>query len=162
MTTIKNVDNIQNVSDEEILSQNIDEDGKAHLRRVSLKERLSLLVRDVEMVRMDLMEATTEETVKNAVNRLSLVIRATKEDEQLKNWDLDITSLVGMERALKLHDVTRDKFCMKLTDFIEELKSIIENEDNKEKARKVRNILEQLVEHADEMSNIIDFNQIFD
>ena len=131
------------------------------IRLMTRKERFEYLVKDVSEVKQELRTANTEESVSTALDKLSNLMERLFKDSQVADVKGGIADISGTIRGLKLHDVTRSALDDMLEKLLETAKEIIAEESKKESANKLKILFMELVEHSDEIAEIIDINKIF-
>ena len=117
-------------------------------------------LKQIRDIKQDLSTSNTEESVNNALNRLSELMDNLVNDIQLTDIKGILADIQGSTRSAKLHDITRSKMIDMLQKLLEKAGEIIMEEKQKELARKLQTLFSELAEHSEEISKIIDIEKI--
>lgn len=129
---------------------------------LSRKERYELFREKVTELRERLHTPNTEASVKEAIRDLENFMRCSSRNRDLSDISSFIFDVIGTIEGVKLHDVTRSSLDDLLSKVLEAVNAIIEKESRNEKARKLRELLTDIAQHAEELADILDIDKYLD
>ena len=132
------------------------------VRILTRKECYEAFAKELGDCRKELMSAKTEEAVENELNKIKELMEKNSKNQQLNDvegWTLDIA---GSINAVRMHDSTRSSIDVMLEMLLETIEEILQEEKKKEeeKARKLRNLFLRLAENAEQITKLVDIENI--
>lgn len=128
---------------------------------ITRKEAYERLYHEVNDIKEQIQSAGQQETVNQALEAMEALLEAKRNDSRFEEVSNLVVEIIATISAVKLHDSTR-KILIELLDiFLKQISSILEAERKKENVCMLRRLFQAMSEHAEEIANIIDINNIF-
>lgn len=135
-----------------------------NIRQMTRMERLEHLREQVSKLRQELRDAYTENSVDKVLNELDDEMdgfyKSSQVFDDVKGYIADI---LGLIKAVRVHDVTRSALDDLIQKLLERVNEIIAEEEKrkKESAVRLKALFLELAEHSDQIVELIDINKIF-
>lgn len=135
-----------------------------NIRQMTRMERLEHLREQVSKLRQELRDAYTENSVDKVLNELDDEMdgfyKSSQVFDDVKGYIADI---LGLIKAVRVHDVTRSALDDLIQKLLERVNEIIAEEEKrkKESAVRLKTLFLELAEHSDQIVELIDINKIF-
>ena len=130
-------------------------------RALTRKERYENFRKDVNDSAQELYNVSGIGDVIKSINKLEKLMVDAKMDIQLQEVRGFVEDILGTIRAIKMRDSTRKDLLKLLGVTVERCDEILAEETHNEHVGRVRWFFQQCAEHAEDLSDFIDFSKLF-
>lgn len=131
------------------------------VRAMTRKERYQHFLKDLSASMEEIRNAESMGDVIKGINQLETLFEHAKNDAQLHEVRGYVEDVMGTIRAIKMRDCTRNDLEKLLEATVDRCDEILAEETHNEHVGRVRWFFQQCAEHAEDLSDVIDFSEMF-
>ena len=135
-------------------------DKNCGLCKPTRKQHYEYVAREIERSQDAIRTANTEQGVNEALEYLSRFIISMSKDSEMMDLNEYIKGIQGTIYSVELRDATRLDLEATIDGLLERVRQIIDEESKKERARRLKNLFQELADNAEEIADIIDLSVI--
>ena len=131
------------------------------IRAMTLKERYQHFREEVNASIEEIRAAETVGGIIKSTCKLETLMNHALQDSQLREVHSYVKDILGTIRSIKMRDCTRKDLIKLLEVTMESCDEAIALENHNEHVNRVRWFFQQCAEHAEDLSDFIDFSKLF-